>query len=105
MYTVYVHTLPDGRKYVGCTSLDLERRWEHGQGYKNQPLFYSQILEYGWDNIKHEVFRTYYSKKRAQKNERKLIRKLGDNCVNVKCKSANYFKHHQRWIKEREALQ
>ena len=55
-YWVYIHTCPNGKKYVGCTKQARpEYRWQGGRGYKGQ-LFGKAILKYGWGNITHEVF-------------------------------------------------
>lgn len=53
-FWVYVHTCPNGKKYVGCTTQDPLRRWNEGKGYINQ-VFGRAILKFGWDNITHEV--------------------------------------------------
>ena len=56
-YWVYVHTCPNGKKYVGCTTqAKPEWRWgKNGEGYRHQ-LFERAILKYGWSNFQHEVF-------------------------------------------------
>lgn len=55
MYTVYKHTAPNGKVYIGITSQKPEYRWKNGNGYKKNKHFYRAILKYGWDNIKHEI--------------------------------------------------
>ena len=56
-YWVYVHTCPSGKRYVGCTKQARpERRWLKGNGYRYNKHFYSAILKYGWNNIKHEFW-------------------------------------------------
>ena len=55
MYTVYKHTTPSGKVYVGITQQKPEKRWKNGNGYKSNKHFYSAIKKYGWDNIKHEI--------------------------------------------------
>ena len=56
-YNVYVHTCPNGKRYVGCTTQARpERRWLEGKGYYQNKHFYSAIKKYGWTNIKHEVW-------------------------------------------------
>ena len=56
-YWVYIHTCPNGKKYVGITTRsEPERRWAKGKGYKHNEHFYRAILKYGWDNFEHEVF-------------------------------------------------
>lgn len=55
-FFVYIHTCPNGKKYVGVTKNTLEGRWKNGEGYKKQKHFYAAIQKYGWDNIEHESF-------------------------------------------------
>ena len=55
-YWVYVHTCPNGKRYVGVTKRSPERRWCKGRGYGRDSYFTRAILKYGWDNITHEVF-------------------------------------------------
>ena len=59
-FFVYIHTCPNGKKYIGITSQETpECRWNKGEGYKGQH-FYREIQKYGWDNIEHEYFTTQY---------------------------------------------
>ena len=69
-YFVYIHTCPNGKKYVGVTTaLKPEFRWREGRGYCRNKHFYSAILKYGWSSITHEVFEVdskeemYYAEK------------------------------------------
>ena len=78
-YSVYCHTFPDGKKYIGITSQDPEKRWNRGKGYKGQKV-YNQIVEDGWDNIKHEILFNGLSKEEAEDQEFYLIRDL--NTIN-----------------------
>lgn len=56
-YWVYVHTCPNGKRYVGCTTQARpEHRWLEGRGYRHNDHFYRAILKYGWSNFQHEVF-------------------------------------------------
>ena len=74
MYTVYKHTTPSGKVYIGITKNKPEKRWESGSGYKQNKHFYSAILKYGWENIKHEIVCTGLSKWQAGKVEQSLIK-------------------------------
>ena len=58
-FFVYIHTCPNGKKYVGVTTQsNPKHRWGKGGGYYNNKHFYKAICKYGWDNIEHEVFET-----------------------------------------------
>lgn len=74
-YSVYIHTFPNGKVYIGITARNPIKRWGYnGQAYRYQPLVYSAILKYGWDNIKHEILLTHLSKEEAEQQEIELIR-------------------------------
>ena len=68
-YFVYIHTFPNGKRYVGCTTRKPECRWREGKGYYCQKHLYNAILKYGWSSITHEVFEVdskeemYYAEK------------------------------------------
>lgn len=71
-YTVYVHTTPSGKRYVGITNRPLSYRWRHGEGYATQ-VFYRAVQKYGWENISHEVIATGLTKDEACEEEKELI--------------------------------
>lgn len=74
-YTVYKHTTPSGKIYIGITALNPVKRWGgQGQGYCGQ-VFYRAIKKYGWDNILHEILFSGLSKRRAEQKEREMIEK------------------------------
>ena len=76
-YTVYKHTTPSGKIYIGITlQKDLNRRWQNGSGYRTQRRFYRAIKKYGWENIKHEIVMTSLSKQEAENAEIALIREF-----------------------------
>lgn len=70
-YTVYIHTFPNGKRYVGLTKQEVDARWQNGKGYKGQPVF-KAICNLGWDNIQHEVINGL-TREEAQKKEKELI--------------------------------
>ena len=73
MYSVYTITTPDGRVYVGATSMDVHKRWNHGNGYRfNKPLW-EQIQTYGWDSVDAKVVASGLSETEASRLEQKLI--------------------------------
>lgn len=69
MYSIYVHTTPDGRKYVGSTSQEPNKRFRRGCNYRNSTRFNEAIKLFGWDNIKHEILETVEDKETALKRE------------------------------------
>ena len=53
-YSVYCHTFPNGKRYIGISS-DCEKRWRNGKGYETQPKMDRAIKKYGWDNFQHII--------------------------------------------------
>lgn len=73
MWTVYKHTAPNGKVYIGITKKKPERRWDNGNAYKNNEHFYRAILNYKWENIKHEIVENGLTKEQACDLEIELI--------------------------------
>lgn len=71
-FWVYVHTCPNGKKYVGCTTRLPRIRWSKGTGYTSGP-FKEAILNFGWDSITHEVFEVK-GKEEMFSKEKELIK-------------------------------
>ena len=74
-YTVYKHTVPNGKVYIGITTQNPEKRWNKGNGYRYNKSFFSDIIKYGWYNIKHEILFENLSRTKAEKIEKELIEK------------------------------
>lgn len=74
-YSVYIHTTPSGKVYVGMTGRDPLVRWRNGTGYSGSKYFDHAIKKYGWENIKHEVVLTNLTKQEACNAEKELIKK------------------------------
>lgn len=72
MYYVYIHTVPNGKIYIG-ESKNPPYRWLNGEGYKDNAEFYNAIQIFGWNNIKHEIISEHNSEKEAQIYEAVLI--------------------------------
>ena len=82
MYTVYKHTSPNGKIYIGVTSQRLSARFgKNGSKYEYNKLFYEDILNYGWNNIKHEVILETENAEEAHDAERKLIAEYHSNNI------------------------
>jgi len=74
MYTVYMHTAPNGKMYIGITSQkNVKVRWARGNGYKDSKHFYSAISKYGWDNMEHQVIEQGLTAEEAKAREIELI--------------------------------
>lgn len=74
IYTIYKHTSPDNKVYIGMTSQNPERRWgTNGCKYRENEFLTSAIKEYGWDNFSHEILYENLSKEDAALKERELI--------------------------------
>lgn len=76
-YSLYVHTTPSNKKYVGITNREPSARWrKDGKGYRKNTYFYNAIQKYGWDNIIHNVLADNLTEEEAIKAEMELIEKL-----------------------------
>jgi len=74
-YTVYMHTAPNGKVYIGITCQTVQRRWgANGVHYKSNEYFYRAIQLYGWDNFTHTILTDNIDKTTAEKMEIDLIR-------------------------------
>ena len=74
-YSVYKHTTPNNKVYIGITGIKPEYRWKKGYGYHNHSYFFNAIKKYGWDNIKHDILYIGLTKQEAEKIETELIAK------------------------------
>lgn len=72
-FCVYKHTVPNGKIYIGITSLNPHARWNSGNGYKQNEAFYSDIQEYGWNEITHAILYDNLSFRQAEIEESRLI--------------------------------
>lgn len=75
-YCVYLHTVPNGKRYVGITKQNPpSKRWGvNGKNYEGQ-YFYNAIQCYGWDSISHEILYNNLSEREARLIEHKLIKR------------------------------
>lgn len=77
-YTVYKHTAPNGKVYIGITCR-LKQRWSRNGFYYTGQYFGKAILKYGWDNIKHEILFEGLTKEEACQKEIELIAEYKSN--------------------------
>lgn len=73
MYSLYVHTSPSGKRYVGITGINPNRRWQNGRVYDKCPAFRNAIEKYGWDNIRHDIIMSGLTKEEAERFEKLFI--------------------------------
>lgn len=73
MWTVYKHTTPSGKVYIGITQQLPKNRWLCGHGYKTNKHFYNAIKKYGWNSISHDVIAEFPTQADAEELERALI--------------------------------
>lgn len=79
IFTVYMHIVPNGKRYIGITSKQPNRRWRNGNGYKGHVYFYNAINKYGWGNIKHIIIASKLSRKQACYMEKEIIKVFKSN--------------------------
>lgn len=79
LYLVYMHTTPDGRKYIGITKSSPSTRWNEGAGYESQRKFYKAIQAFGWMNIEHRIIAAGLTETEAKALESGLIIKYRTN--------------------------
>ena len=73
---MYVHiNKTNNKKYVGITSQKVEYRWNHGNGYAQNPYFSAAINKYGWDGFWHIVLFDHLCEEDAKDKEVALIAK------------------------------
>lgn len=77
-WTLYVHTTPNLKHYVGITKHTANKRWKRGTGYKTQ-YFSKAIKKYGWENIRHDILATGLTFEEANALEIKIIAILKSN--------------------------
>ena len=73
-YTVYKHTSPSHKVYIGVTCQEPKQRWANGHGYYYNDHFKKAIDKYGWDNFKHEILFENLSQEEAYDIEIELIK-------------------------------
>lgn len=74
-FKVYMHTSPNGKRYIGITSQENpEKRWgSNGCGYIDNEHFWNAIKLYKWQNFKHEILFENLTKEEACQKEIELI--------------------------------
>ena len=106
-YTVYEHISPSGKRYIGITSSNPNRRWgANGQGYSKQSKFFNAILKYGWDNFQHNILYSNLTANEASQKEQELIKYYNtiENGYNCESGGLTNRKHSQETIEKLRQL-
>lgn len=106
-YTVYEHISPSGKRYIGITSNNPNRRWgANGQGYSKQSKFFNAILKYGWDNFQHNILYSNLTANEASQKEQELIKYYNtiENGYNCESGGLTNRKHSQETIEKLRQL-
>ena len=74
-YTVYKHTTPSNKVYIGITRQSVAARWDKGKGYRDNKHFWNAIQKYSWSNITHDIVASELSGEEAANLESELIHK------------------------------
>ena len=74
-YIVYMHVSPSDKRYIGITCQTVSKRWQNGNGYRNNIHFTRAINKYGWDNFQHIIIAKGLTEDEAKWLEIELIRK------------------------------
>ena len=77
-WKVYKLTSPHGRVYIGCTKLDINKRWQNGRNYKNNKELFDDIIQYGWGSFTKEVLIEFACETDARYHEHCLIQMYPD---------------------------
>lgn len=94
-YSVYIHEMPNGKRYVGATT-DVNERFKPIQ-YVGNKAFYEDIKLYGWENINHIVVKSDMNYREASQLEQDMIAKY--NTTNPEC---GYNVHKGGRLKQRK---
>lgn len=75
LWSVYKHTSPSGKVYIGIAK-DVRHRWRNnGTGYRGSTRIWYAIQKYGWDNFLHETVAKNLTRDEACEMEITLIKK------------------------------
>lgn len=76
MYCIYLHRNKINNKvYIGQTKFgdNSNKRWQNGNGYKENISFYYDIQKYGWNNFEHIILENNLTLDESNKLEKQYI--------------------------------
>lgn len=100
MYYLYVHTVPNGKIYIGMSE-DPINRWANGDGYSDNIPFYYDIQLFGWNNIKHEIIKTFCDKDECHLYEKFYISFMDSENPMIGYNQTQYKKDFMRLYNEK----
>lgn len=71
-YVVYVHTFPNGKRYVGI-SRNVKHRFRNGKGYQHQRVIYNAVQKYDWKNVETTILCEHLTEEEAKQKEIEYI--------------------------------
>lgn len=81
MYTLYMHTFPNNKKYIGVTKTRLQKRFgKNGNRYTSKQMK-NAIDKYGWQNVEHTIIKDNLSYNEAVELEHLYILKYKANDI------------------------
>ena len=78
-YILYMHVCPNKKVYIGQTCQKPEKRWNNGNGYRNNVYFKNAIKKYGWNNIEHIILKDSLTKEEVDLLEIEYIKRYKSN--------------------------
>lgn len=80
-WSVYKHTSPSNKVYIGIAK-DVKHRWRaNGSGYKGSTRIHNAIQKYGWDNFEHEILYNNLTREEACAKEIELIKQFNSTDI------------------------
>ncbi len=73
-WSVYLHTFPNKKTYIGITNQKPETRWGAGGSRYSGQAIYDAIKKYGWENVEHKILFKDLSLEEANEKEKQMIK-------------------------------
>lgn len=105
-YSVYALRFPNGKMYIGQTSLTPVKRWENGHGYRGCRKVNNAIQKYGWSSVEKILLCDGLTNEEADEAEKQYILeyKTIENGYNIQTGGLNNGAGIKRSKKTRDAI-